>query len=135
MTCGDETCRRRQHAEACRRWRKQNRDVTLHHYEDAVVPFRNRRQTYQREWRLLRSLRKIRDTIAPVLLAIREPLSRLIRRAERILAARSLDKQRFGTRTSERDRFADAARLMRRIAISVDELSSLLRQLESMDEH
>jgi hypothetical protein len=132
VTCGDAQCRRRQHAESCRRWREQHRDVTAHHYEDAVIPFRNSRRTYQREWRFLRSLREIRDAIVLTLLVIRGPLGRLITRGECTQAAREKESQK--ARFGEQDWFADALRIACRISLLLDELASLVQQLEGMDE-
>lgn len=133
VTCGDAKCRRQQHAESCRRWREQNRDVTLRHYEDAVIPFRNSRHTYQREWRFLRSLRKIRDAIVPAMFGIGRPLGKLIMRGEDILAARGKANQNAPIR--EQDWFEDTLRIACRISILVDEIVSLVQQLESRDKH
>jgi hypothetical protein len=121
--------------QACRRWRQQNRDVGSHHYADAVVPFRHRRPLYQREWRFLRTLRKIRDAIAAMLLDIGQPLHRLSIRGERILAALRLEQPRVRAQLHEQQRFANAVKVTRRIASFVDDLAHLIQQLEGIDNY
>jgi hypothetical protein len=115
VTCGDPACQRRQHAEACERWRGANPDATAHHYGDVVVPFRARRTAYQREWRLLCSLREIRDAIAPAVRTVDRRLARVLARGDRLRDA----PPRIG------EALALAAALARQLA----ELSALIDRL------
>lgn len=128
MTCGGAECKRRQHAESCRRWREKNRDVTSCHYVDFVVPFRKRHQTYQCEWRILRSLREIRDAIEPVLRTVDGPLGRLISRSGRVLATRCQEHRRASLHG--RDWFVDVLAIAKRIFLLVRKLISLVRRLD-----
>lgn len=64
VTCGRDVCQRSRHAEQCRLVRQRNPEATSHHYEDYVIPFRERRPEYQRRWRWLRRLREIREEIS-----------------------------------------------------------------------
>jgi len=123
VTCGAPACKRRQHAESCRRWREQNRDITSRHYEDAVKPFRELRHTYQREWRFLRSLREIRDSIVHVLRDIARPLGILIVRGQRILVVRQ--KRPLKARKGGQDLFLEALRIAERISSLMAELAAL----------
>ena len=86
--------------------------------------FRERHPTYQREWRVLRALREIRDEIEPALRAMAGPLGKLIARAGAILVARGRAAAR------ERDWFLDLVALARRFALVIRELASLGRQLD-----
>jgi hypothetical protein len=74
----------------------------------------------------VRSLREIRDEIAPALLDINEPLSSLLTRGERIMAVRPQ------ARSGQRDQFLDALRIAQRIASLADEMKMLLQQLEQL---
>jgi len=131
VTCGDTKCRQQQHAESCREWRKQHREIASRHYEDTVKPFRELRPTYQREWRLGRALRKIRDTFTPELLGLARPLDNLLARGEAILAART--KTRLQLPLGERDWLTDSLRIAGRISALMKELASLVQQLEDLD--
>lgn len=131
VTCGDTECKRRNHAESCRRWRQKNHAASSHHYSDVIAPFRAQHQTYQREWRLVRSLRKIRDSIDPVLRAVDGPLDRLILRGERVLTARA--QERTGRPPRRRDLFPDVLAVAQRLSRAVKELKSLARRLTELD--
>jgi len=106
--------------------------VASHHYEDSIVRFRARRPTYQREWRFLRSLREIRDAIAPALSEIASPLNRLSSRGEELLATHAVE-QETRPRHAKRGRFVDAVKIGRRVAALVGELTLLIRQLDKVD--
>jgi hypothetical protein len=80
VTCGRPKCQRAQHADACRRWRGRNRDVSAKHYEEVVIAFRERHPGYQRRWRLLGTVGEIRDEIWRVVSSL---LGRLRTVAER----------------------------------------------------
>lgn len=127
VTCGDAACRRRNHAASCRRWRERNRDSVSQHYPDVVVGFRERRPTYQREWRILRGLREIRDAIEPVLRACALTLARLLASGDTVLAARV----REPARPPGHDRFAEVMAVGRRLSALVTELAALVRQLDA----
>jgi hypothetical protein len=87
-TCGGKECQRLRHAKLCRQWRAANVEATSSHYQDAVVPFRQRQPDYQRRWRWGRKLREIREQtgqfggalLAPLL----GPLRSLISRAQEL---------------------------------------------------
>ena len=75
-TCGSPECQRKRHASSCSSWRQRNRDATRNHYEDYVLPFRDRRPDYQRCWRVARKMREIRDamlSLADGLVALAAP--------------------------------------------------------------
>jgi hypothetical protein len=131
VTCGDLECKRRNHAESCRRWRQKNQDASSHHYSDVIAPFRVRHQTYQREWRFVRSLRKIRGSIDPIVRAVDGPLDRLVSRGERVLMARA--QECTGRPPHRRDLFSDVLAVAQRLSRAVKELSSLTRRLAELD--
>ena len=84
------------------------------------MPFREHNPGYQREWRLARALREMRDAIAPVVRAFRNLLARLITRARAILA----DRTRGGLPPPPRqpDRAAAALARAERLARLLDEI-------------
>ena len=61
VTCGAPECQRRRHARQCKDWHARQREWASHHYQDVVVPFRQRHPSYQRSWRLASRLREIRE--------------------------------------------------------------------------
>lgn len=83
VTCRRKRCQRAQHAEACRRWHRQNRESSANHYQDVVVPFRKRHPGYQRRWRLVRSLGEIRDEIGLAVHGVGKRLSRVLARGRK----------------------------------------------------
>ena len=104
VTCGAWQCQRARHCERCRAWHAANSDVAGTHYEDVVVPFRERQPDYQRRWRLAARLREIREESSPISRVLLTSLRALMGRAQRlaesptrdgqtgVLAAKMLDK-------------------------------------------
>lgn len=82
MTCGAAPCQRQRHRDRCRAWRAANTETTSSHYEDVVVPFRARQPAYQRRWRLVCSLREIREKMRRLGGALWARLRELLERAE-----------------------------------------------------
>jgi hypothetical protein len=72
-------------------WHAANADVDSSHYEDVVVPFRERQPDYQRRWRLGRGLREIREKTGSLGSALLVSLRALLGRAEAL--SRSPDKE------------------------------------------
>lgn len=92
--------------------------------------FRERHPTYQREWRILQSLREIRDAIGPALLAVDRPLSKLVSRLDDVLEQRARDGA--PARADRRDRFTEIAVVARAISRLLTELTSLFGQIEGI---
>ena len=82
VTCGAASCQRQRHRDRCRAWRAANTETTASHYEDVVVPFRERQPDYQCRWRLSRRLREIREKMRPLGGPLRGHLRVLLGRAE-----------------------------------------------------
>jgi hypothetical protein len=128
VTCGRPECRRRHHAEGCRRWRDHNREETSHHYADVVVSFREKHPTYQREWRVRHALREIRDAIEVALGPTRPALDRLISRGEALLTRRTectpaaLDRHH--------DQLDELLAIAAQISLLVNNLLSLGRRID-----
>lgn len=61
VTCRAGPCQASRHADRCRKWREANPEVTSRHYEDVVVPYRQRRPWYQRAWRFACRVSEIRE--------------------------------------------------------------------------
>ena len=85
VTCGAPECQRARHAGRCQQWHADNREATARHYEDVVVPFRQRQPDYQRRWRWSRQLREIREKTIVLGGAILASLRRLACWAERLI--------------------------------------------------
>src|SRR5262249_21354831 len=115
---------------SCRRWREHNRDATSQHYTDVVVPFRTRRSTYQREWRIERSLREIRDEIEPGLRSVERSLARLLARGDR--SARLQAGAARGPRPRAGGPFSAGMRIAAAIAHQMTELASLVRCIDAL---
>ena len=85
VTCGAAECQQARHAKQCRDWRAGNRDATASHYEDVVVPFRDRQPDYQRRWRWGRRLREIRENTTLLGGALLAALRGLVQQAEKLV--------------------------------------------------
>lgn len=106
VTCGAVECQRKRHCERCRAWHAGNGDVGRSHYEDVVVPFRERQPSYQRRWRLGRRLGEIREQMSTLGSGLLSSLRALLGRADAlsksageeaqtgVLAGEVLDKAR-----------------------------------------
>lgn len=84
VTCGAVGCQRERHSERCRQWHAANGELSSTHYQDVVVPFRERQPSYQRRWRLAWRLREIREGTRPVGRALVVSLRALVWRAEKL---------------------------------------------------
>ncbi len=93
---------------------------------------------YQREWRFLQSLSKIRDAITPTVLDLDQPLRglrRLISRGERILAERTVGHHENIDHAADRDRLAEAVRIASHITGFIGKLTELIHELEAINSH
>ena len=61
VTCGKPECQLARHADRCKAWHELNAEIAAAHYQEVVVPFRQKQPDYQRRWRLKCRLREIRE--------------------------------------------------------------------------
>lgn len=130
VTCGAAPCQRKRHADRCRAWHDANRETTASHYQDVVVPFRERRPHYQRLWRLARCLREIREKIRPLGSPLRTRLRGLLGRTERLLESPTTATQ-TGVVTAEW--FNEASAAVRRALAAIEQLEASVATLQSVD--
>ena len=129
VTCGAVPCQRKRHSDRCRAWRAANTETTASHYEDVVVPFRERRPDYQRLWRLVHCLREIREKMRPLGSALRTRLRGLLGRTER-LSESSTTAGQTGAVTPEWLEEASAA--VRRALAAIEQLEASVAPLQSV---
>ncbi len=115
VTCGDAECQRLRHAYICRLWHQDNseeksREASKEHYDNVVKPFRHEQPSYQRRWRLARSLREIREQILVLTGIIGARLRGLVARG-RTLSGTATEERQTGVITSKslEDTLATAA--------------------------
>jgi hypothetical protein len=84
VTCGTAECQRARHAKQCRKWHATNKEATASHYEDVVVPFRQKQPDYQRRWRWGRRLCEIREKTTLLGGAVLASLRSLVLRAPQL---------------------------------------------------
>lgn len=85
VTCGAAECQRARHADQCREWHAANKETTTTHYQDVVVPFREKQPEYQRRWRWGRRLREIREKTTLLGGALLAGLHSLVQQAETLV--------------------------------------------------
>jgi hypothetical protein len=101
VTCGAAECQQARHAKQCREWHASNKETTASHYEDVVVPFRQRQPDYQRRWRWGQRLREIREKTTLFGGALLVALRGLVQQAER-LVVRAADVVQTGVLSGEK---------------------------------
>jgi len=84
VTCGAAGCQKARHAKRCREWHANNKEATATHYQDVVVPFRQKQPDYQRRWRWGRRLCEIREKTTLLGGAVLASLRGLVLRAQRL---------------------------------------------------
>jgi hypothetical protein len=126
VTCGAAECQRERHCDRCRAWHAANADVGRSHYQDVVVPFRERQPSYQRRWRLGRRLGEIREEMSALGSGLLASLQGLLGRADAL--SKSADEEtQTGVLTGEVMDKARAA--LRRVVAAILELDDSLTQL------
>lgn len=101
VTCGAPECQRGRHAERCREWHANNKEMTAEHYQDVVVPFRRGQPDYQRRWRWGQRLREIREKTTVMGGALLGRLRGLVSQAEQLIA-RAVDSAQTGVLAGEK---------------------------------
>jgi len=129
VTCGADECQQARHAKQCREWRAANSEATASHYEDVVVPFRERQPDYQRRCRWRQRLREIREKTTrfggSLLLALRG----LVQRAER-LAAQAADVVQTGVLAGEK--LGRAVAVVRSTIAAIEQLETSMAELREL---
>ena len=129
VTCGDPRCQRERHAERCRQWHKHNPGASSEHYRDAVEPFRGRQPSYQRRWRLGRSLREIREQTAELVGSIGARLRALIVRGH-ALSNVATETQQTGVIAGQS--LSDTLAMAAAIAAALEDVTGPLAQLGAL---
>jgi hypothetical protein len=129
VTCGAGPCQRQRHRDRCRAWRAANTETTASHYEDVVVPFRERQPDYQCRWRLARHLREIREKMRPLGGPLRGRLRGLLGRAKGLSESPTKAAQ-AGVLAAELLNQASAA--VRGALTAIEQLEASLATLQSM---
>lgn len=121
VTCGAPECQQARHAEQCRQWHASNKQARASHYEDVVVPFRQKQPDYQQRWRWARRLREIREESGLLTGTLLAGLRTLVARAEQ-LARRATEAVQTGVLAGE---------MLKRAVTAVQSTISALEQLEA----
>ena len=126
---GAEACQRARHAEQCRKWHAANKEATACHYQDVVVPFRERQPDYQRGWRWWKRLREIREETAPLATGLLVGLRGLLARAGE-LAQRASDSAQSGVLAGEK--LARTTAAVQRTIAALEQLHASTAELREL---
>ena len=107
--------------------RQLNAGEPSHHYEDFVVPFRQKYPDYQRYWRWLRGLREIREKIEGSLSDLVPRVQRALERGHALTCRGKNGIVQVPARTTETA--GSAARFAETIEQLFGQLQSLIRKL------
>lgn len=129
VTCGDPECQRARHAEQCRAWHANNKEITSAHYQDVVVPFRREQPDYQRRWRWGQRLREIRETTAVMGEALLGKLRGLVSQAEQMIG-RAFESAQTGVLAGEK--LVRAVAAVRATVAALEQLEASAAELRAL---
>ena len=127
VTCGAAVCQRQRHAYRCKRWHERNAESAASHYADVVQPYRQRHPGYQRRWRIVVSIREIREQMLAAVGAAGARVRRLVLRGRVAMSAAVAESAQVRATTGEP--LAQALAAVESLSGVLDELAAVATQL------
>ncbi|MBC8422874.1 hypothetical protein H8E07_02005 [bacterium] len=127
MTCGDEECQQQRHAKRCKWWHERNAEASANHYIDVVKPYRCCHPSYQRRWRLMVALRKIREEMLSMARRSGRQLAHLVSRGRRVIEEGASEPVQARAMTGKP--LEESLAKMASMVKTVDELTTLAGEL------